>query len=179
MDQPDVRKSLRGLDRWYRRIEPWLESPPEDLTEAVPEVSLWSPAHHLFHVALSNELGMRNVTSLLGQRGRLIKDFESISDLALDVIRTGRHPRGTQQAPRMVTPPPRVDLEVMIDILRSNLDALGKIRERVDEVADAPRRIPHQVLGDLSAAQWMRFLHAHSMHHWLIIVDIEAARSSA
>ena len=170
----DPAKDLRGLRRFYERAEAILAWPREQLLFVAESVSLWSAGHHLFHIALANELALRNVRSLLERRGRLIRPFQSLEPLAVEVLRTGRHPRGVAKAPRMVVPPPQPDLGILAQLVAQNVTDLEALAPRLGsaELEAAPDTIPHQDLGDLTAAQWLRFCHAHGMHHLLIVRDI-------
>ena len=167
----------RGLARFYERAEKVQAWDAEAFLEPEPAVSAWSAAEQLFHVGLANELALRNVQGLLDGRGRMIRPFESITDLAVDVLERGRYPRGESEAPRTVRPPKRVDPAILADILAGNRTALERLQPRLGEILDAPDVVPHHELGDLSAAQWLRFARMHAMHHFLIVRDIARARA--
>ena len=44
-----------------------------------------------------------------------------------------------------------------------------------DGLRAAPRAIPHQLLGDLSAVEWVRFARVHTAHHLVILDEVLAA----
>jgi len=166
-------KRLHAFCLRARAMLAWTE---QRLLAPADSVSRWSAAKHLFHVALSNELGLRNVQALLRDQGRLIKEFEELSELGQGVLRTGRYPRGVAQAPRMVTPPERLDLSILEQLVESNLADLDALQPDLERAQAIEACISHQQLGDLRPREWLRFMRAHSWHHALIIRDIVRAR---
>lgn len=170
--------SWRRLRTYCERALGRFDAAGESLLVGAPAVSAWSPAEHLFHVALSNELGLRNLRALAAGTNRRIKEYEDLSELGQGVLRSGRYPRGQAEAPRMVRPPARIELSILRELLESNLRDLLPLEEALDAFQTEERCIPHQELGDLHPRAWLRFLHAHSIHHALIVRDIERARAA-
>lgn len=166
----------RRLHAYCTRAQRFLSCSANELLEPVGSVSAWSIAEHLFHVALSNELGLRNVRALLEGTNRRIKSFEELSELGQGVLKSGRYPRGKAEAPRMVRPPARVDLGILKELIEANLRDLAPLEPELARIQSEQRCIPHQGLGDLAPVEWLRFMRAHSWHHALIVRDIEAAR---
>jgi hypothetical protein len=158
-----ARRELARCAVQQRRIETLLELPDERLLERNESVSGWSAAEHLFHVTLANELSLKNVSALLDEKGHLIREREELDPRAVEILRTGRFPPGTQ-APRFVQPPPKIDLPFTRELAGDVRSALGALLER-DGFASAPNGIPHQALGVLSAPQWLRFVRMHTVHH--------------
>lgn len=147
------------------------------LATLVPERSGWSIEQHLAHVALANELVLRNVASLVAERGALIVRGGEPHPRALDVLATGRIPRGQAQAPRMVRPPERVQRALLRQWLTDGRAALAAL-DRSTLVA-SELRIPHQLLGPLDAPQWARFGVVHTRHHLEIVAEIRASAPHA
>ncbi len=171
----DPALDLAGLRRLLARVGRLLELPEDELTTPRPEVSSWSVGQHLFHLVLAGDLSLRNVKSLVARRGRLIRDFEQRDEEGLAILRRGRIPRGVAPAPRFVTPPPRLDLDVLRDLFADVSKALDEIEADPEGLASAPQGIPHQLLGDLDAREWVRFARVHTAHHLAICRDLRAS----
>jgi len=141
-----------------------LALPAEELSVRRAERSAWSPAQQLFHLTLANELSLKNVSSLLARKGLLIRPLEDLHPKAAAVLRRGRFPAGAQ-APRFVRAPDRVDLDLLRTIAADVRRSLAGLMGRGEAIAAAPDGVPHQLIGVLSAAQWVRFARMHSAHH--------------
>jgi hypothetical protein len=172
----DALADLERLTARYPALEASLAL-GERLTEPRPEISRWSPAQHLFHVFLANELSLRNALSLARGRGMLIKPFERTGPYTEAVLGGRSIPRGVARAPRFVTPPERVDLAFLKTLCAENLADLARVRDEVDAIVAAPLCVPHQLLGDLDAPQWLRFADVHTAHHAAILAEILPAVS--
>lgn len=136
------------------------------------ELSAWSVGEHLYHLCLATDLALRNVLSLVRGKGRLITTEGGPNELAVQVLTDGSYPRGESTAPRMVEPPSPVDpalLQQEVDLLEQGL---VRVEAVLDSIPSAPDRIPHQNLGELNAAEWMRFAALHAAHHLSIAQDI-------
>ena len=72
----------------------------------------------------------------------------------------------------MVTPDDEVNPEFLEMELRLNREALVDLRKIGAEIAAAPGWVPHQELGPLAAAHWLRFAALHARHHLAIAEDI-------
>jgi len=164
----------RGLERLQARLERWLAADDAALFEVRPAVSGWSPAQHVYHASLANELSLQNVLSLVNRTGLLRRESHGAKQGVEEILRRGRLPRGVQ-SPRFVTPPPRLERAALLDASRGSRDALEAVGLVLGSVADAPWIIPHQVLGALDAARWLRFARVHSAHHLRILGAIAAA----
>lgn len=159
----------------YVAIERLLERSDASLTRVVPPVSGWSAEQHLAHLALANELVCRNLRSLLKGSGALVQDEGDPAPDALAVLEAGRFPRGAAQSPRMVRPPEQVRRDYLADWLSSNRLDFDELSARAGEIEVASKRIPHQVLGPLTASRWVRFAAMHTRHHLDIAREVMAA----
>jgi hypothetical protein len=144
----------------------------EALTIAVPAVSGWSPEQHLAHVALANELVLRNVKSIAKGSGLLLVQGGEARPDVLRMLADGALPRGRAQAPRMVRPPERVERELLLQWLSDGRREL----ETLDATLLTPGelKVPHQLIGPLDAPQWMRFGAVHTRHHLAIVLEVLA-----
>ena len=163
-----VARDLAGLERSTRRVARALELSPERLRAVQPARSGWSPAQHLLHLSLANELSLKNAESLVAGKGFLIRPRGALSPEAAAVLRRGRLPRGAE-APRFVRPPPVVDLDLVREIALGVRQALERLGRETGRVAAAPHGIPHQILGVLSAGEWVRFARMHTAHHLVLL----------
>lgn len=137
-----------------------------------PAVSGWCLEEHLYHLCLATDLALRNVQSLVRRRGRLITSEGGPNALAVRVLTEGRYPRGESEAPRMVRPPEPVEASLLDQELALLGEAVERTRALLPQVPDAPDGIPHQDLGELSAAEWLRFARLHARHHLEIAEDV-------
>jgi len=151
-----------------------LERASGDLATRRPEVSGWSPAEHAFHVTLAAELCLKNLHSLVAGQGLLVRPLGKRLPEALALLRESEFPRGQAQAPRFVRPPSRVDLDVLRGLLAEVRAAYVALSEHVAGLAELPLGVPHQVLGDLNAVEWLRFARVHTRHHLAIVDDLLA-----
>ncbi len=174
-DPLDPGRSLSALGRLLERVEVLLDLPEDELMTPNPGVSKWNVVEHLFHIILACDLSLRNATSLVLDKGRLVREPQERSDQGLAILGRGLLPRGVAQAPRFVIPPARIDLAVVrqlfgeIEAVRTTLTA------DLDALRSAPRTVPHQLLGDLTCGEWLRFARAHTAHHLLIVRDLRAS----
>jgi hypothetical protein len=168
----DPRADLAQLDALYTEIRAWLALPRERVLRVDPEISGWNAEQHVVHCSLANELVGRNLKSLLKGAGLLVVDTGEPVEGALEILASGRIPRGTAQAPRIVRPPELVERAYLLEWLEGNEREFAEARQRLDELVAAPKRIPHQILGPLTAVQWVRFAAVHTAHHMAIAREL-------
>ena len=72
-------------------------------------------------------------------------------------------------------PPDDVEDEFLANEMQLNRETLMRLSPDLAQVPDATGRIPHVFLGELNAAEWLRFARLHSEHHLAILKDIEEA----
>ena len=177
----DTLADIEGLAGFHAEAEAVLALPDEELYRPVPEVSGWSPGHHLFHVLLANELAFRNVNVVL----KANQDPEGASrwfQPSGEPTLLGYHvqlwewiPRGVAKSPRAVTPPAKPDPEIVRDTLRSCRESFDLLCQDPQRLIQARGGVPHQDLGWLTAAGWLRFAKLHGWHHLAIVRDVRAA----
>lgn len=168
---------LARLSEDYGAIARLLERSADSLARVVPPVSGWSAEQHLAHLALANELVCRNIKSLLRGSGALVQDEGDAPPEALAILVSGRLPRGAAQSPRMVRPPEEVRRDFLAEWLANNRLDFEQLAARTGEIEAAQKRIPHQVLGPLTAVRWVRFASMHTRHHLDIAREVLAACS--
>jgi hypothetical protein len=136
------------------------------------EVSGWSALEHVAHVALANELIVRNLESLASGHGLLVQEGGEPVPGALEILASGVIPRGRAQSPRMVRPPARIDRTLLADWLATGERGFARFARETDSLAAARGKVPHQLLGPLDAPQWVRFGAIHTRHHLAIAEQV-------
>jgi len=154
-------------------IDEWIVRAGERLALPSPSVSGWSAEQHLAHVALANELVLRNLKSLALGRGALIVEGGEPKPGVRAILESGRLPRGVAQAPRMVRPPESIERALMLQWLEDGRRELASLDPRT--IVAGRLRVPHQQLGPLDAQEWMRFAVAHTRHHLVIAREVLVA----
>lgn len=167
----DPAADLAELGALQQAIEELLALDPATLARVAPSVSAWSSEQHLAHIALANELVLRNLKSLAAGSGLLVTRGGEPDPRALAVLADGRLPRGQAQAPRMVRPPERVERELLTQWLTDGRNALAELDPRT--LLANEFKIPHQLLGPLDAPQWARFAVVHTRHHLEILREVQ------
>ena len=173
-DQLD--RDLVGL-RWaLARVRCLLAMEPAELTRPTPGISEWPIAKQLNHVILANDLSVRNAATVIKGKGMLLREPTNRDDEGLAILARGRFPRGQAEAPRFVRPPAEVDLVLCAQLLDEVEAELTGVEEARAALLAEARCVPHQALGDLTGAEWIRFARGHTVHHLLIVRDQLAAR---
>jgi hypothetical protein len=173
MSEFDPATDLAALAILQGELDELLALDQARLARAVPTVSAWSSEQHLAHVALANELVLRNLKSLASGRGALLVHGAESNPRAVALLAEGRLPRGQAQSPRMVRPPERVERALLGQWLADGRAALAELDPRTLPAHEP--KIPHQLLGPLDAPQWARFAVVHTRHHLAIVREILAA----
>jgi hypothetical protein len=168
----DAARNLAALEHLLQRVERVNALPRETLLARAPSISGWSAGEHAFHLILACDLSFRNATALLHDKGRLIREPEDRQDQALAILRRGRIPRGVASAPRFVRPPAKLTLELLHTLTGEVQQARAALADQPRALEEAPRAIPHQLLGDLSGCEWVRFARVHTAHHLLILREV-------
>jgi hypothetical protein len=170
-----IEPEFAALRACYADIDVLIARPATDLQRVVPKISGWSAEQQLAHLALANELVARNLNSLARGSGPLIVATGEPPEPALAVLIAGKFERGRAKAPRMVQPPLEVERVYLLDWLAGNRRDFEELEGKATELRASTLRIPHQILGALSASQWLRFAAAHTRHHLEIAREIVAA----
>ena len=144
----------------------------ERLFNKAEEVSRWSVADHLDHLALANQAMVRAIEQALEQGDAAARGGPTF--IGHCVMLTGWIPRGKGKAPDFARP----QLETS-DELRRTLsdarDALGGLEERLPQIEHASGRCNHFAFGDLKPFQWLKVIEIHTRHHLKIIDAIARA----
>jgi hypothetical protein len=151
-------------------IDAWISERGDVLHARAPAISGWSVEEQLAHIALANELILRNLKSLARGSGVLVVNGGEPIAAALPMLAAGRIQRGRAQSPRMVRPPAQFDRDLLLRWItddRREVDALDPA-----SITANGFRVPHQMLGPLDAPEWLRFAVVHTRHHLEIAGDV-------
>ncbi|TAJ18453.1 MAG: hypothetical protein EPO68_07835 [Planctomycetota bacterium] len=168
---------LCALLAHYAWIDALLAQAPAALRTAAPAVSGWDAEHHVAHVALANELVLRNLHSLAAGTGALVQRGGEPIPEAHALMASGVIPRGRAQSPRMVRPPERVDPGLLAQWLAEARAGYATLDPA--SIVASEFKVPHQLLGPLDAVQWLRFGAVHTRHHLVIAREVLAAQGVA
>jgi len=174
-DVLDPAANLAVLAEQLARLAEILALPEEQLLARAEGVSGWAAGQHAFHMILACDLSLKNAAALARDAGRLVREPEDRQDASLAILRAGAIPRGVAEAPRFVTPPARIDFGLARQILDEVDQARAALAGDLEALRAAPRAIPHQLLGDLSGVEWVRFARVHTDHHLVIVDEVLAA----
>ncbi len=173
-----VRRSHRGV---LSELDQALELAREDAScrRICPAGSGWSVQQHLEHLLLTDAAiaeGLENGLASPEPAGKQVPSVRGGGPTAIGhlILWTGRIPRGRAQAPDFVEPQ-GMERELIVAGLvatRARLEALGA---RLEELRRLDATIAHPMLGEFTAARWLRFAHVHHRHHRRIIDDILAS----
>lgn len=166
----DPHADLKLLLSDYDRILELKRREAERMRLVAASVSAWSAEQQLAHVALANELVLRNLNNLAKGSGLLVSSGGEALPGALDLLKRGVLPRGQAQSPRMVRPPEQIDpqlFDTWLNDARQGFQAL-----RPEQWTERSLKIPHQILGPLDAQQWLRFALVHTHHHLQIAHEV-------
>jgi hypothetical protein len=163
----------------YAAIDALLARPAAQLARVTSSISGWSAEQQIAHLALANELVCRNLHSLLAGAGALVVPGGEPEPRVLALLAGGRFPRGAAQAPRMVRPPERIQRELLEEWIATGRSGFESLAREPAALAAARLRIPHQILGPLDAAQWLRFAAMHTRHHLEIARELLAAQPAS
>lgn len=166
---------LASLRADYAAIAELRARPIAQLVRVTSSISGWSAEQQIAHLALANELVCRNVQSLLAGAGALVVPAGETEPRVLALLVAGRFPRGAAQSPRMVRPPERIERELLDSWIEAGRSGFERFAREPAALSAARLRIPHQILGPLDAAQWLRFAAMHTRHHLEIARELLAA----
>lgn len=165
LDHADLRAA-------YAEMRALAEGSAESLRALQPARSGWSGENHLAHACLANERVFANLKSLRAGQGLLIVRGGEPHPLARELLAAGRLPRGEAKAPRMVTPPARMEPGLLLQWLGEGQALLTTLDPAT--VVASELKIPHQLLGPLDAPEWLRFARVHTRHHLAIVGELLA-----
>jgi hypothetical protein len=161
----------------HRELEAILDWPDEEFFRLLPKVSGWAPVSHVHHVALVNRNVALALTMIESERG--VEPPGESGRMVKVVLEREKIPRGQVKAPEMVAPPDQPDRKAASAALSQAGKRLEALAAKLESLAEKTGRVPHPILGPMSAEEWLRFARVHSRHHLDIISDIRRAAASS
>jgi hypothetical protein len=166
-----ARQARRGLLRELG-VAIALGEDPDLAAMSAPAVSGWSVHQHLEHL-------WRADAEIVGwlarvREGAVASDGPGSTIAGAVVLWLGMIPRGKGRAPQFTRPAGSQLQEIVagFQAVRQDVEILGGALDRL-AAATTTRR--HPLLGCYTAAQWLRFIHVHHVHHRRIIEEVCAA----
>ncbi|MEM7163816.1 MAG: DinB family protein [Planctomycetota bacterium] len=160
---PRSQRSLAALDAELRHWRDVVAEHAQGAAVVRPEVSAWSVAQHVDHIATATLLNLRAVAKL-HQDPAVGNNEPSIKAVGWAVLVSGRIPSGAS-APDSVLPQPAPAATDLTDTLASCEELIATLRPHTSQLDTIKRRIPHPILGGFTPRQWLRFALIHSHHH--------------
>ena len=142
------------------------------------ELSKWSVGEQLSHVVLSLSRMGKYITTAVSDEALGETNSESETrgsgpnKMGRMILTTGFIPRGRGQAPKFVIPKDRPDRTKILEDLNRAHATWTALVDVGSSIQASKTILPHHLLGDFTAAHWVRFAGVHTKHHLKIIFDI-------
>ncbi len=154
-----------------------LANSPEWFDLRASHVSGWSVGEQIAHIVLS--LGA--IATQISRALRKPADSEGSGPNRMGrmILDSGVFPRGKAQAPEIVGPDKAGDALETRKLLRRTRQKWDDIESRTGEIATSQAVVRHDLLGDFTASDWVKFAPIHTNHHLQIVRDIIVAAGDA
>ncbi len=172
-----VRQEYDQFQAFYDEAAGILAWPKARLFGVVPEVSGWSAAQHLHHVAVMNERILTWLMQCCENQAETSSEGRP-NALGLALLAMGRLPRGRGEAPRSFRPPATLTPADLGEALTRSRALLTALEPYLPGLPHLKARQHHAVFGKLSSPQFLRFARIHALHHLAIIHDIDRRRDA-
>lgn len=165
-DQLDRLNGLLVADRgsWHRHA---------------PAISGWSVGQQVEHTLRSMRRMFAAIRLLLEGGDDRIRTHGEPNVAGVRVLRSGRIERGIAQAPEYVQPGPGPDSEGLRPLHARLARMVAELPARYPDIRRATGVVPHPLLGDFDARNWLALARVHTAHHLEIIDEILAAERRA
>jgi len=163
---------LGGL---YRELDGFFSLDEAAMGRVAERVSRWSITRQIEHIAIANTVFWGRIELLLEGTSADIRPTGGPTPRGRLVLLTGWIPRGKAQAPKIVQPGESPQKDAVARSLGESKRTMAALASKATAIECATGRLPHPVLGDFSAAQWLKFARIHTLHHLKIIRDIAKA----
>lgn len=167
----DLSFEWAALNDVYDMLWDWLDA--DARYTAVPSVSAWTPAQHVYHIARANA-SMLKAAQVLAS-GDADAEEPNLKPAGRSILRRGTIPRGVANAPDVVRPPDDVDDVTLRKSLVRSRQKFEDVRDLGDALLEAEGGLTHPLWGTLTASEWVRAARIHAEHHLAILDDIAAA----
>ncbi len=142
----------------------------DELGRRAPEVSGWSVAQQLEHLATVDRSVLQGIEKI--DRGEIAERGGAGTLVGRVILLLGWIPRGKGKAPEK-SMPAGLGGEELVAALETAKERFEKLD--LARLETSAGTFPHPVFGHLTAGQWLRFVAVHHRHHGRIIDDIRQA----
>ncbi len=153
---------------------------PDELFYAVEDqVSLWSPAQEIHHIAIVNREFFGKIEVLYRDREEediVRRGLPSVP--AMIGLTLGTIPRGKVQAPARFEPPPEVMREEAAALFAESKREMASLAQRAGGLNELTGRIDMGPLGKLKALQILKLARVHTQFHLGVTKEIVRAREA-
>ncbi len=168
----DVQQEYHRLKERWNWMEELVKNRGRGLLEPVPSLSAWSPAQHLYHLAVATGMMLKGIRlHVEAQHPYALADGEP-SIVGRYVLSRGCMVRGKAQAPEGTHPPVDLSLEELRQSLARSRSRLEAIEPHLPILSSLTERSPHPFFGALTPAEWLRVARIHTEHHIAIVEDL-------
>jgi hypothetical protein len=171
-------QDMARLEACLEEAQTVVRWPDERLYLRNDQISAWSPAQHLDHLARVLERVFRTIDVLLEDEDPRILHSGRPHFAARMLLLTGWIPRGRGRAPEEVLPEPRPVRHRVRELLERVTAEARAHSTRGDALQEAGGRLPHPLLGAFNAAEWARFAFVHTRHHLAILGEVDRRRGA-
>ena len=173
--KPD--EELADLEAALQRIDGLLSSEPLAWARRAEGVSSWSVAEQVDHMLRSVARMLTAADTIrVGYDARIKPDGKASVPGRL-LLRAGAIPRGRADAPAEVLPAETPTIEECRTHHEQVLALLASLTPHLESIRSWRGTIPHPLLGDFRAQDWLRFARMHTEHHLAIVDDILAVEA--
>jgi hypothetical protein len=167
---------IEKLELSCREAHSLTERVDSEFHRSVPGISAWSVAQHLDHLARAQRGCVAAAEHILARKPGT--DLEGRpTEQGLEILRSGRIPRGMGEAPERARPAEQPDRNEIRRLLQDAQRGAAAIEARAAELPRATGRVSHHDLGPFSALEWLRFAEIHNRHHLAIIAELLEERA--
>lgn len=161
------------------RLDGLLVADRETWHRHAPAISGWSVGQQVEHTLRSMRRMFAAVRLLLDGGDQRIRANGEPNAAGVRVLRSQRIERGIAQAPEYVQPGPGPDPDGLRPLLARLRRMVEDLPIRYPEIRRATGVVPHPLLGDFDARNWLTLARVHTAHHLAIIDEILAAERRA
>jgi len=168
-------REIRHYRRAFERLDQLLALEDRSFYLVCEEISLWSPAEHLYHVSVANSVFFDFLDQIYRGEGEKLVRGGFPTRAGWWMLTSGKIPVGRAKAPEQVAPPTdvlRPEVESVVEKSRREFDL---VEQRSPNFVSLRGRVPHFVMGNLNALQWLKFGRIHTFHHIRLVDRILAA----
>lgn len=167
-----ARREFMQLGKACRKMDEILHWPDARFYSVQEEVSLWSPAQELYHISIVGAAIFDRIEMLYADESKDILYKGRPNKEGWLILTFGKIPRDRAKAPPQFEPPPEVTRSEVRGAMRMFKNKMNAAAPNLGYLYEVKGRIPHRILGNFSALQWLKFARIHSLHHLQVAEEI-------